>query len=150
MDKLFYNYIFVLFKLNNDLTFPDGAKFYPDVKDGVRGYNTDAARGADTFNPFRQKPVLLASGISSLNPYSYICTSISGYEKLTSSNFLIVLRSINHTAQSIDTDHNAITKTYNANTGKLTISQCYLAKGLKYTSGSNLQVYIAYDLYLVR
>lgn len=137
-------------ELINDLTFPDGAKFYPDVKDGVRGYNTDAARGADTFNPFRQKPVLLASGISSLNPYSYICTSISGYEKLTSSNFLIVLRSINHTAQSIDTDHNAITKTYNANTGKLTISQCYLAKGLKYTSGSNLQVYTAYDLYLVR
>lgn len=33
--------------------FPDGTKFYPDIKDGKRGYNTDPARGADTFNPFR-------------------------------------------------------------------------------------------------
>lgn len=32
--------------------FPDGTGFYPDTKDGVRGYNTDAARGADTFCPF--------------------------------------------------------------------------------------------------
>lgn len=32
--------------------FPDGTKFYPDIKDGKRGYNTDPARGADTFNPF--------------------------------------------------------------------------------------------------
>lgn len=32
--------------------FPDGMKFYPDIKNGVRGYNTDPARGADTFSPF--------------------------------------------------------------------------------------------------
>lgn len=32
--------------------FPDGVKFYPDIKDGERGYNTDPARGADTFIPF--------------------------------------------------------------------------------------------------
>lgn len=32
--------------------FPDGTGFYPDTKDGVHGYNTDAARGADTFYPF--------------------------------------------------------------------------------------------------
>ena len=38
--------------INNKQTFPDGVGFYPDVKDGVRGYNTDAARGADTFHPF--------------------------------------------------------------------------------------------------
>ena len=35
--------------------FPDGAGFYPDTKNGVRGYNTDAARGADTFCPFSSK-----------------------------------------------------------------------------------------------
>ncbi len=34
------------------LTFPDGTKFYPDIKDGERGFNTDPARGADTFIPF--------------------------------------------------------------------------------------------------
>ncbi len=37
----------------DNLTFPDGKKIYPDIKDGERGYNTDPARGADTFIPFR-------------------------------------------------------------------------------------------------
>ncbi len=41
-------------QLNNNLTFPDGKKFYPDIRNGKRGYNTDPARGADTFVPFRQ------------------------------------------------------------------------------------------------
>lgn len=40
-------------KLNSDLSFPDGVGFFPDIQDGVRGYNTDAARGADTFVPFK-------------------------------------------------------------------------------------------------
>lgn len=35
--------------------FPDGSGFYLDVKDGERGYNSDPARGADTFTPFRPK-----------------------------------------------------------------------------------------------
>lgn len=35
------------------MQFPDNVGFYPDIKDGVRGYNTDAARGADTFFPFK-------------------------------------------------------------------------------------------------
>lgn len=38
--------------INNDLKFPDGTGFYPDVKDGICGWNTSAARGADTFHPF--------------------------------------------------------------------------------------------------
>lgn len=37
--------------------FPDGVGFYPDTKDGVRGYNTDAARGADTFRPFNMPDI---------------------------------------------------------------------------------------------
>lgn len=40
--------------LSNDLKFPSGKGFYPDEKDGVAGYNTDPARGADTFIPFRK------------------------------------------------------------------------------------------------
>lgn len=32
--------------------FPDGTDFYLDVQDGVSGFNTDPARGADTFHPF--------------------------------------------------------------------------------------------------
>lgn len=40
-------------QLSSDLSFPDAVGFYPDIQDGVRGYNTDRARGADTFVPFR-------------------------------------------------------------------------------------------------
>ena len=42
--------------LNRDLKFPDGTGFYPDIKDGVHGYNTDSKRGADTFIPFNKIP----------------------------------------------------------------------------------------------
>lgn len=42
--------------LSRDLKFPDGKGFYPDEKDGVAGYNTDPARGADTFRPFSNIP----------------------------------------------------------------------------------------------
>ncbi|MCM1388097.1 MAG: hypothetical protein NC231_12275, partial [Bacillus sp. (in: Bacteria)] len=38
--------------LNNQLSFPDGVKFCPDVQNGKYGFNTDPARGADTFIPF--------------------------------------------------------------------------------------------------
>lgn len=40
-------------RLSSDIKFPDGVGFYPDIQEGVRGYNTDPARGADTFSPFR-------------------------------------------------------------------------------------------------
>ena len=33
--------------------------FYPDVKDGIRGWNSSAARGADTFHPFSSPLKLL-------------------------------------------------------------------------------------------
>ena len=39
-------------QLSSDGT-AQGTKFYFDIKNGVAGYNTSAARGADTFNPFR-------------------------------------------------------------------------------------------------
>ena len=42
--------------ISSDIKFPDGVGFYPDIQEGVRGYNTDPARGADTFNPFRSEP----------------------------------------------------------------------------------------------
>lgn len=136
--------------LINELAFPDGVRFYPDVKDGVRGFNIDPARGADTFSPFRQKPILLAANINSVNPYSYICTNISGYKSLTEDNFFLVFKGINKVAQSISTDYASMTKNYSPTTGKLTVSQCYLGAGLKYSSGSNLQVSVTYDLYLIK
>ena len=39
-------------EVNSNLTFPNGEGFYPDEKDGVKGYNTSPERGADTFVPF--------------------------------------------------------------------------------------------------
>lgn len=46
------------------MSFPDGVGFYPDVQGGVRGYNTDAARGADTFIPFKNLSNMTAAHIS--------------------------------------------------------------------------------------
>ena len=57
----------MLFSMNNNLAFPDGTKFYLDVKDG-KYFNTDPARGADTFNPFN--PFYLVQRFN----YCAICT----------------------------------------------------------------------------
>lgn len=40
------------------MKFPDGTRFYPDIQDGVSGYNTSEERGADTFHPFRREPLI--------------------------------------------------------------------------------------------
>ena len=45
-------------ELEDELT-ANGKRIYLDYKDGKYGYNTDAKRGADTFNPFSTKAVLL-------------------------------------------------------------------------------------------
>lgn len=45
----------LLGEINNKLMFPDGTEFYLDEKDGERGYNSDPARGADTFTPFKRQ-----------------------------------------------------------------------------------------------
>lgn len=41
-------------QVSSELKFPDGTKFYPDIKDGEYGFNTAADRGADTFHPFKK------------------------------------------------------------------------------------------------
>lgn len=124
--------------------FPDGTKFYPDIKNGERGYNTDAARGADTFIPFRQKPILLASDINSLNVYSHICTTIANYQKLTTDNFFVVFKAIGITGLG-GNNTGAFTKSYNPTTGKLTINKYYQYQD----SSSHIAMYVIYDLYLV-
>ena len=47
--------------------------FYPDIQEGVRGYNTDPARGADTFSPFRSEPdwEYFYNGNSGTTTYTY-------------------------------------------------------------------------------
>lgn len=71
------NSISIHFKneLNNKLTFPDGTDFYLDIKDGERGYNSDPARGADTFSPFSNYNVKASA--AGRTPTSASGTSIS-------------------------------------------------------------------------
>lgn len=45
-------------EVNYKLMFPDGTEFYLDEHEGERGYNSDPARGADTFHPFKLKPTI--------------------------------------------------------------------------------------------
>lgn len=63
---------------NENLQFPDGTGFYPDVQDGQRGYNTDPARGADTFFPFSGTERIVAFGgnVQVCNHNSTITNSI--------------------------------------------------------------------------
>lgn len=61
--------------LNNKLMFPDGTEFYLDIHGGERGFNTEAARGADTFFPFSKYDVK-ASAVG-VTPSSSNGTSIS-------------------------------------------------------------------------
>lgn len=56
------------------MKFPDGVGFYPDIQGGIRGYNTDPARGADTFSPFNSdlKWEYFYNGNSGTTTYTYV------------------------------------------------------------------------------
>lgn len=91
---------------NNNVEFPDGVKFYPDVQNGVRGFNTDPQRGADTFCPFKRSTVLYLGDVvwnhymgttntydfsqiiidSGLNPNDYTADNIFFRPKATTYN----------------------------------------------------------------
>lgn len=81
-----------LVNLNNQLSI-NNTQFYFDYKNGQYGYNTSATRGADTFYPFKQSPVLLGTLGNTFNLSSYI-----GYQQFTSANFFIQPTSISATA----------------------------------------------------
>ena len=122
-------------KINSNLSFPDGVKFYPDVKDGIRGYNTDAARGADTFVPFR------AGGITLLGKYTAISTydlsGIKGYKNLIVDDFLCVSSTGGTSGSKYENDSNGTIQlsigytapqlSYVASTGILTITPALLS-----------------------
>ena len=76
-------------ELNSDIKFPDGVGFYPDIQEGVRGYNTDPARGADTFSPFKgpiQKQYVSEALISTAS-HTIDLSSYADHEKWTIDNF---------------------------------------------------------------
>ena len=117
------NSISIHFKneLNNKLMFPSGTEFYLDEHDGERGYNTDPARGADTFHPFKQKPkiILIGSG-NTAAAKTFSATSIKGYNKLTSDNFF--LRPSVH-GQGGGSSRGSYGISYNPATGIVTVNE---------------------------
>jgi hypothetical protein len=134
--------------LSENITFPDGSGFYPDVQDGVRGYNTDPGRGADTFVPFKKSPILIGSrsGNGTIN-----CTSINGYEKLSANDFLISITKYNTSVtgggnmpsgKSFSVIPN---KSYNPSTGILTLSGC---AGSIYDHPATMATTLTVDIYL--
>ena len=79
-----------LTELNDNVAFPDGVKFYPDVQNGVRGYNTDPQRGADTFCPFKGGEMLeytlSSAGGSIIFPEKYQCRTFVGLKSFSYNN----------------------------------------------------------------
>ena len=107
-------------EVNNNLMFPDGTKFYPDIKDGERGFNTDPARGADTFIPFSSAEsihILSADGtyknltLSFENPHKKEVIACFGYVQGNSAQYFMYdfLRSNGYEISSISKTDTTIT-----------------------------------------
>lgn len=109
--------------LSRDLKFPDGVGFYPDIQDGVRGYNTDSKRGADTFTPFK-KTVNLGTGTR------FDVSLYSNHKKFTADNFIIKIERVTTSQSPTDNDQDngnagvniSPTVSYDAEKGIVTVS----------------------------
>lgn len=110
--------------LSRDLKFPDGVGFYPDIQDGVRGYNTDSKRGADTFTPFK-KTVNLGTGTR------FDVSLYSNHKKFTADNFIIKIERVTTSQSPTDNDQDngnagvniSPTVSYDAEKGIVTVSR---------------------------
>ena len=110
-------------ELGRDLKFPDGVGFYPDIQDGVRGYNTDPKRGADTFTPFK-KTVNLGTGTR------FDVSLYSNHKKFTADNFIIKIERVTTSQSPTDSDRDngnagvniSPTVSYDAEKGIVTVS----------------------------
>lgn len=109
----------------NNLMFPDGTHFYPDKQGDDYGYNTDAARGADTFRPFKSLPDIVIEAVSGSDTYHQTTSTIyvpKGYSKLTTNK--VSGLSINSTAFNGEISN----KTYNVAEGdRVSIGANYLS-----------------------
>lgn len=110
--------------LSRDLKFPDGVGFYPDIQDGVRGYNTDPKRGADTFTPFKNT-VNLGTGTR------FDVSLYSNHKKFTADNFIIKIERVTTSQSPTDNDQDngnagvniSPTVSYDAEKGIVTVSR---------------------------
>lgn len=101
-------------------------KFYFDYKDGQWGFNTDPARGADTFHPFRSAPIDCGTYAATMNyagsslnvDIKQYCTD---YKKLTKDNFFIIVNTINFSSTTAANVGGTITYSYDADAGIFTV-----------------------------
>lgn len=128
-------------QLINDIKFPDGAGFYPDIKDGQRGYNTDPARGADTFSPFSSIPELISSSVASNIARTFDVSSRLLHSKYTVDNFYLVAKGVSFGTSSAI--HNNLEKSYDPDTGILSVSAA-----VNYHNSNN-GFWLIYDVYLI-
>lgn len=91
-------------ELNNKLVFPDGTEFYLDVQNGIRGFNTSATRGADTFNPFSAWKINCTIAYKIINVYvgnTVVDSSVSGYIVVCGSKYKV--SGLNHPGYAYNT-----------------------------------------------
>lgn len=84
--------------------FPDGTRFYPDIKNGISGYNTDPARGADTFHPFSAWKINCTITYTIINTYvgnTVVNSSVSGYIVVCGSKYKV--SGLNHPSRAYNT-----------------------------------------------
>lgn len=152
--------------MSGNIKFPDGAGFYPDVKNGVRGYNTDPARGADTFNPFRPElnlsQCLIQSNISSSTAI-YMGNYCDDITAIGLDDFLLVVTSIDAYCTSwghpsdthgpaTSNSFSPVVGSYNNQTGVLTVSistPTYGSGTYGQTGGGNCKLTPHVDVYFL-
>lgn len=101
-------------------------KFYFDFQNEQWGFNTDPARGADTFHPFRSAPIDCGTYAATMNyagsslnvDIKQYCTD---YKKLTKDNFFIIVNTINFSSTTAANVAGTITYSYDADAGIFTV-----------------------------
>ena len=112
-------------QLNSELT-ANETKFYFDFQNEQWGFNTDPARGADTFHPFRSAPIDCGTYAATMNyagsslnvDIKQYCTD---YKKLTKDNFFIIVNTINFSSTTAANVGGTITYSYDADAGIFTV-----------------------------
>lgn len=125
-------------QLNSDLKFPDGTGFYPDIKDGQQGYNTDPARGADTFHPFKNVEYLgeKQGSVSDGRYATFNISDYANYQGITVDNIFPTISYMMHSSNGDGAG--TMSWSYNPEAGMLT-----------FDNGDNSLVSIRAKIYVI-
>ena len=125
-------------RLSSDLKFPDGTGFYPDIKDGQKGYNTDPARGADTFHPFKNVEYLgeKQGSVSDGRYATFNISDYANYQGITVDNIFPTISYMMHSSNGDGAG--TMSWSYNPEAGMLT-----------FDNGDNSLVSIRAKIYVI-